>query len=190
MQVILSGIECLKQHIKQLNENLGSYRPSRCPSCGKAGLWYHVCYLRFPGRSLNDHHLNPISIPRFICPKCGKTCSVLPECIAARRWYLWAVQQIVLTPIYITVIFAGDGRLTAKLRCDELLPLGSRIPTRLNMEYASRDELLACLKQLQSTAGNTSLMIPELMKTLCDHALGNYRVLTGMAGELLAQAAQ
>jgi general secretion pathway protein A len=28
------------------------------------------------------------------------------------------------------------------------------------------------------------------MHTLCDHALGNYRVLTAMAAELLANAAQ
>jgi len=33
-------------------------------------------------------------------------------------------------------------------------------------------------------------MTPELMQTLCDHAVGNYRVLTGMAAELLASAAQ
>ena len=99
MQVILSGIECLRQHIKQMNEHPGSYRPSRCPSCGKAGLWYHGRYLRFPGRSPNDHHLNPISIPRFICPECSKTCSVLPECMPARRWYLWAVQHLVLSSI-------------------------------------------------------------------------------------------
>ena len=91
--------------------------------------------------------------------------------------------------ILITVIFAGDGRLTAKLRRDQLLPLGSRIRTRLIMEYAGRDELMACLKHLQVTAGNASLMTPELMKTLCDHALGNYRVLATMAAELLASAA-
>ncbi|MCP4377922.1 MAG: general secretion pathway protein GspA, partial [bacterium] len=38
--------------------------------------------------------------------------------------------------------------------------------------------------------GNTNLMTPELMQTLCDHAVGNYRVLTSMAAELLACAAQ
>ena len=92
--------------------------------------------------------------------------------------------------ILITVILAGDGRLTSKLRRDELLPLGSRIRTRLITEYASRNELMACLKHLQTTAGNASLMTPELMQTLCDHALGNYRILTSMASELLASAAQ
>ncbi len=91
--------------------------------------------------------------------------------------------------ILLTVVFAGDSRLSTKLRRDELLPLGSRIRTRLVMEYAARDELMACLKHLQLSAGNASLMSPELMKTLCDHALGNYRVLTSMAAELLASAA-
>lgn len=96
MQCILPGIECLKQHIKQLEEHPDSYRPSRCPSCGKAGLWCHGRYPRAPGRSPEDRHLNWVFIPRFICPECRKTCSVLPECIPPRRWYLWAVQQMVL----------------------------------------------------------------------------------------------
>jgi len=89
----------------------------------------------------------------------------------------------------LSVVFAGDGRLNTKLRRDELLPLGSRIRTRLIMEYASRDELANCLKHLLASAGNAHLMTTELATTLCDHAIGNYRVLTGMAGELLATAA-
>ena len=92
--------------------------------------------------------------------------------------------------ILLTVIMAGDHRLTSKLRRDDLLPLGSRIRTRLIMEYASREELMACLKHLLKTAGNTQLMTPELMHTLCDHAVGNYRVLTTMSAELLSCAAQ
>jgi hypothetical protein len=61
------------------------------------------------------------------------------------------------------VILAGDARLSAKLRREELLPLGSRIRTRLNREYASRESLLECLKHLQKSAGNASLMTAELM---------------------------
>ena len=90
----------------------------------------------------------------------------------------------------LSVVFAGDGRLNSKLRRDELLPLGSRIRTRLIMEYASRDELADCLNHLLTSAGNARLMTTQLAATLCDHAVGNYRVLTGMAGELLATAAQ
>lgn len=90
----------------------------------------------------------------------------------------------------LSVVLAGDARLNNKLRRDELLPLGSRMRTRLAMEYADRDELMACLKHLLATAGSASLMTPELMQTLCDHACGNYRVLSAMAAELLASAAQ
>ena len=90
----------------------------------------------------------------------------------------------------LTVVLVGDARLTNKLRRDELLPLGSRIRSRLLMEYADRTELMDCLEHLLSTAGNASLMTPELMQALCDHAVGNYRILTSMAAELLATAAQ
>ena len=90
----------------------------------------------------------------------------------------------------LSVILAGDARLSAKLRREELLPLGSRIRTRLNMEYASREVLVAALEHLQGSAGNASLLTAELMNTLAEHALGNYRVLTTMAAELLATAAQ
>ncbi|MBQ0718496.1 MAG: ATP-binding protein, partial [Sulfitobacter litoralis] len=92
--------------------------------------------------------------------------------------------------LLLSVVLAGDGRLSNKLRREELLPLGSRIRVRLYLEYASREELMACLMHLQSSAGNASLMTPGLCQTLCDHAVGNYRVLTTMAGELLATAAQ
>jgi type II secretory pathway predicted ATPase ExeA len=90
----------------------------------------------------------------------------------------------------LSIVLSGDARLLERLRHDELLPLGSRIRTRLALEYASREELLACLRHLLATAGNATLMTPELMHTLCDHALGNYRVMTTMAAELLATAAQ
>ena len=74
-------------------------------------------------------------------------------------------------------------------RSEELIPLGSRIRTRLATEAASREELFACLQHLVSAAGNASLMSTALMHTLCDHAVGNYRILTTMAAELLAVAA-
>lgn len=90
----------------------------------------------------------------------------------------------------LSVVLAGDGRLAELLRREELLPLGSRIRTRLSLEYASREELRACVQHRLDAAGNATLMTAELMTTLCEHALGNYRVLTTMAAELLAVAAQ
>lgn len=92
--------------------------------------------------------------------------------------------------IILSVVLAGDARLADKLRREDLVPLGSRIRTRLSMDPASRDELLACLRHLVKSAGNANLMTKELMSTLCEHAIGNYRVMTNMGGELLAMAAQ
>ena len=89
----------------------------------------------------------------------------------------------------LCVVFAGDARLPERLRCADLLPLGSRIRRRLMLEYASRDELLACLDHLLTAAGNPALMTSELRVTLADHAAGNYRVLMNLADELLSVAA-
>ena len=89
----------------------------------------------------------------------------------------------------LCVVFAGDARLPERLRTAELLPLGSRIRRRLVLDYASRDELLACLDHLLEAAGNPSLMTTELKATLADHAAGNYRVLMNLADELLTVAA-
>ena len=58
------------------------------------------------------------------------------------------------------------------------------------MEYATREELAACLEHLLSAAGNASLMTAQLRQTLCDHAAGNYRILTTMSAELLSAAAK
>ncbi len=86
----------------------------------------------------------------------------------------------------LCVIFSGDARLPERLRSPELLPIGSRLRRRLQLDYASRDELLACLDHLLTAAGNPSLMTSELRVTLADHAAGNYRVLMNLADELLS----
>lgn len=86
----------------------------------------------------------------------------------------------------LTVVLSGDARLLELLRQEDLIPLGTRIRTRLKMEAASRDELLDLLSHALSKAGNATLMTRELMDTLVDHSAGNYRLLMTMSGELLA----
>ena len=88
----------------------------------------------------------------------------------------------------LCVVLAGDARLIERLRAPDLLPLGSRIRRRLTLDYASRDELLACLDHLLETAGNPSLLTTELKATLADHSAGNYRVLMNLCDELLTTA--
>ena len=90
----------------------------------------------------------------------------------------------------LSVVLAGDDRLPHKLRHEDLVPLASRIRTRLMLEPATVDELHACLMYRMKAAGNVNLMTKELCETLCDHSLGNPRMLLGMAGELLAVAAR
>jgi type II secretory pathway predicted ATPase ExeA len=90
----------------------------------------------------------------------------------------------------LSVVLAGDRRLIELLRHEELLPLGSRMRVRLTLDYASRDELIECLKHLTRSAGAPNLMTEELLRTLADHAMGNYRALINMAADLLAAAAQ
>lgn len=112
----------------------------------------------------------------------------MPACVLNELRLL--ISQQFDSKILLSVILAGDQRLNDKLRRDDLIPLGSRIRVRLNIEYAKPEQLMQGLQHLLSCAGNPRLMSPELMQTLCDHAMGNYRALCTMAGELLAAAVQ
>jgi type II secretory pathway predicted ATPase ExeA len=86
----------------------------------------------------------------------------------------------------VTVVLSGDGRLLELLRQDDLVPLSSRIRTRLVTEPAPREELWDLLRHALGKAGNATLMTAELMETLVDHSAGNYRSLMIMGSELLA----
>lgn len=88
----------------------------------------------------------------------------------------------------LCIVLAGDQRLPERLREPALLPIGSRIKKRLLLDYASRDELLACLDHLLDSAGNPALMTSELKTTLAEHAAGNFRILMNLADELLSVA--
>ncbi len=90
--------------------------------------------------------------------------------------------------IYLTVILAGDSRLVQLLAHPDLIPLGSRIRTRLVLDYSSRDELRALLEHALLSAGNPALLTRALQDTLIEHAAGNYRVLMNQASELLMTA--
>ena len=101
MRHIVPDILLLQQHLLALKVEAEKerYRYKYCPFCGAPGLWCHGHYDRKAVRNDTEEVAgtkNPIPIPRFFCPKCKKTCSSLPECIAPQRWYLWSVQQAAL----------------------------------------------------------------------------------------------
>lgn len=87
----------------------------------------------------------------------------------------------------LTVIFCGDRRLPEKFRSPELIPLGSRIRTRYITESQPKTDLAHYLKEAITRAGNPGLLTSDLIKALSEHAAGNYRILTTMAAELLAE---
>ncbi len=97
MRWILSGIDSLIQYKNEIVPNLDQLRPEKCIYCGKAHPWRHATYSRKSDRvNEANNSLNSIIIQRYFCPECGKTFSVLPECIPPHRWYPWDIQQAVL----------------------------------------------------------------------------------------------
>ena len=88
----------------------------------------------------------------------------------------------------LTVVLAGDDRLCARLETPDLLPLASRIRTRLRTESLPAADLLQGLQHLLAAAGNARLMTAGLQQTLCEHAAGNLRLLLNMANDLLVTA--
>lgn len=90
----------------------------------------------------------------------------------------------------LTVCLAGDNRLLDTLQTPELLPLSTRIKTRLRMDYLTPTQLRETLDHLLAEAGCSHLMTPGLADTLCERAAGNLRVLCNTAAELLANGAR
>ena len=88
----------------------------------------------------------------------------------------------------LTVILAGDHRLAEHLQSPELLPLASRVRSRLRTESAAPEQLREALRHLLKEAGNPRLLSAGLINAICEHAAGNYRVLMNMANDLLTEA--
>lgn len=88
----------------------------------------------------------------------------------------------------VTVVLCGDRRLEEKLRTPDLLPIASRIRSRLVLDAEPPDVLGTMLRHILAAAGNASLMTDELQRTVCEHAAGNRRVLMNLCNELLALA--
>jgi general secretion pathway protein A len=90
----------------------------------------------------------------------------------------------------LTIILAGDQRLVQRLEEPDLLPIASRMRSRLRLEGLPPKALQECLLHLLKAAGNNKLFSPSLIQTLCEHATGNLRLLMNMANDLLVAASQ
>lgn len=90
--------------------------------------------------------------------------------------------------IILTVVLGGDSRLIEKLQQPDLLPINSRIRTRLVLENYSREELMNLLTEALDRAGNPTLMTKGLMETMAEHSCGNPRAMMIACGDLLMEA--
>lgn len=90
----------------------------------------------------------------------------------------------------LTIILAGDQRLANRLEEPDLLPIASRMRSRLRLEALPPKHLQECLNHLLKAAGNSKLLSSSLIQTLCEHAAGNLRLLMNMANDLLVAASQ
>jgi hypothetical protein len=98
MHRIVESVTTLDEHLHAVKATPEVYRPAACPHCQAGDMRHHGCYYRKADRSTvtGAQSRNPVPVLRFICRACWRTCSRLPLCIAPRRWYDWAVQQMVL----------------------------------------------------------------------------------------------
>lgn len=88
----------------------------------------------------------------------------------------------------LTTVLCGDNRLPDRLRETALLPLGTRIRSRLVLSPFSREELTDLLDHLLNAAGAPHLMADELKVTIVEHCASNPRILMHQSAELLDHA--
>jgi type II secretory pathway predicted ATPase ExeA len=86
----------------------------------------------------------------------------------------------------LTVIIAGDERLTARLNTADMLPIQSRIRTHLQLGYAEPEHLHAVLDKTLEQAGRADLISDDVKRALSTHAHGNLRAMMTMADHLLS----
>ena len=88
----------------------------------------------------------------------------------------------------LTTVICGDTRLPDRLRETPLLPLGTRVRSRLMLLPLTRDELLSLLDHLLNSAGTPHLMTDELKNTIVEHCAQNPRILMQQCADLLDNA--
>ena len=99
MAQIIKNYTSIKKYHQDVNHNPEELKPDNC-SCGCSHIWYNGLYKRsVSGRDKDKQQADPVSILRFKCSQCKNHYSVLPSIIPLFRWYLWCMQQWVLSMI-------------------------------------------------------------------------------------------
>lgn len=90
----------------------------------------------------------------------------------------------------LTIILAGDSKLTDKLTTRALLPLKGRIQPWIEFGNNSPQELENLLRYVLDAAGNPGLMTDALIALLAQQSCGNPRTMMQTAMELLFVAGE
>ena len=89
----------------------------------------------------------------------------------------------------LTIILAGDQRLTERLSSPDLLPLLSRIYPKIEILPLTPEELTLMLQHLMVESGNPELFTKNVARTIADSSYGNPRIMMQHAHELIHMAA-
>ena len=73
--------------------------------------------------------------------------------------------------VLLSVILAGDQRLNDKLGVISYCPWEAESGCVIKQNMPAPEQILDVLQHLLEMAGNPGLMTPELMQTLCEHAV-------------------
>lgn len=90
----------------------------------------------------------------------------------------------------LSVVLCGDTRLLDRLATRDLIPIGSRIRTRLILKTLKHDMTREFLEHLLEQSGAPHIVTEELKTTLVLHSGGNLRSLCRMGSDLLFFAAE
>jgi type II secretory pathway predicted ATPase ExeA len=88
----------------------------------------------------------------------------------------------------LTVVLAGDMRLSERLKADELIPLSRRIRCRLTLSPMADDEMMKMLEHALREAGNPKLITSGCLEAIVAHSGGNPATMMLTADELFANA--
>ena len=178
MRCILPGILSLVQHNETLDANSEKFRPAHCPECGKSGLWCHGHYDRKADHeNFGEDSFNPIAIPRFYCPSCHSTCSVLPECIPPQRHYPWWIQQ----KVFLLFLLGLSCRAISQQQKPSRWTI-SRWLRRLKSRFSLHgDHLCSRFPSL----GRITEFIKFWSSVLCSHSLSSVMLNLNNAGVII-----
>ena len=169
----------LQMHQQRLRDPDG-YRPSCCSRCGHGKLHVHD-YRR---RQQHNEEQGPLTVVRYLCPRCKASFQVLPRFVARHLWHNWPVVEAHTLPQLDpesappAVVPARTQRrwrarllMSALLVVQVLVTSGSQVLERLAQQvglHATRAELVRDYQRFRRIPPSQSLSsLAALLHRLC-----------------------